>query len=79
MNIDVDANVSCSSAEVRRAEDATFQKNNLQRQLREVEHSLQQKQEELTSLQKRFSASHGDIMGIKMENESLKEKLEKVF
>ena len=65
-------------AEAKKTEDAVFQKNNLQRQLREVERSLQQKEEELSSLHKRFTTSHADVLELKMEIDTLKDKLERV-
>ena len=65
-------------AEAKKTEDALFQKNNLQRKLRETEHSLQQKEEELRGLQQRFSTYSTDMMEQKIELDSLKERLEMV-
>ena len=65
-------------AEAKKTEDALFQKNDLQRQLRETEHNLQQKGEELRGLQQRFSTYSADMVEQKIELDSLKQRLEMV-
>ncbi len=55
-----------------------FQKNNLQRQLRDVEHELAQKREELLILQKKHGSSHTEIVQLKMDIDHHQEKIDKV-
>ncbi len=70
--------VFSSVVEAKKTEDAVFQKNNLQRQLRDVEHELTQKREEVLTLQKRHGSSHTEIVQLKMEIDHQQEKLDKV-
>ncbi len=75
----------CSIMEVlfvdieRKADDAMFKHNNVQRLLREAEYSLQQKTEEVSRLQQRYGSSHTTMVDLKLQITTFQEKVEKVI
>ena len=66
------------AAEVRKTENAVFERNNLQRVLRDLEENLKEKTGELSRMQQRYSNSFAEIAQLKMNSDSLQQHLDTV-
>ena len=64
--------------EAQKAEKAIFEKNGLQVQLRETQHTLEQKHNEITQLHNRYSSSYTELAQMKMQIETLHDQVHKV-
>ena len=68
-----------SPVTARRNENAQFERDNLQTQLRETRHQMDQQQEQIRTLQARYCTAQSQIAAVQVHADSLSNQLAKVW